>query len=396
MGSKYKTIAILPLRSGSKSIPLKNVKLINKKPLAMWSIEAACSSKCIDKVVVASDDKVIDEPLKHYMESFQIEGFDKVEFYRRSKESATDTASSEMVMMEVLNHYHAEHYFMLQATSPLTTSAEIDEAYSLFISEHYDSLLTAVRQKRFIWKMKDDGFVPQNYDPQNRPMRQAFSGFLVENGAFYLGKVKKLFETESRLSGKIGIYEMPEDTYFEIDEIEDWIIVEELLQKRKIKNNHISFNNIKALVMDCDGVLTDTKMYYNHTGEEMKVFSTRDGMGLGQLKKHGFKLGIISGEKNGIVESRAKKLGIEQLYLGSNEKDRDIKHFASVNNIELEQIAYIGDDINDLTVIDLVGISFAPRDAIKVVKDKVNVVLENCGGNGAVREVCDIILGSSK
>jgi N-acylneuraminate cytidylyltransferase len=122
---------------------------------------------------------------------------------------------------------------LIQATSPLLTAADLERGMDLYESGPYDSVLSVVRQKRFIWAPDDAGARPVNYDFNARPRRQEFEGFLVENGAFYVVSRAALLESGCRLCGRIGLVEMDEATYYEIDEPDDWAIVEGLLSRRE-------------------------------------------------------------------------------------------------------------------------------------------------------------------
>lgn len=129
-------------------------------------------------------------------------------------------------MLDTMERVSFDTLVTIQATSPLLRSNDIDSALTLFDRKRYDSMLTAVRTKRFYWN--DDG-TPLNYDPLARPRRQDFNGTLMENGAFYLTRRSILEQTRCRLGGRIGIYEMAEETGLEIDEPEDWARAEQLL-----------------------------------------------------------------------------------------------------------------------------------------------------------------------
>jgi len=220
-----KTVALIPLRGGSKSIPSKNIKEIAGKPLAFWTIEAALDCSLIDKVYVSTDSTEIKKEVSRIKN-------DKLEIIGRSEETATDTASTESVMLEFANNHHFDNIILIQATSPLTRSEDLEKGIAKYFDNNYDSLLSAVRQKRFIWKEEGGEAMYSNYNPANRPRRQEFSGFLVENGAFYITSRDRLLESGCRLSGKMGVIEMPEETYFELDEDSDWTIVEGLLKRR--------------------------------------------------------------------------------------------------------------------------------------------------------------------
>lgn len=221
-------IAFIPVRGGSKSIPLKNIKEINGKPLVYWTVKAANDSKCVEKVVVATDS----EEIKKVVLSF---GFEKVIVYDRDSENAQDTSSTESVMLEYITKSDLkdeDKFFLIQATSPLLKSEQIDEMYAKFINSDADSIFTGVVEKRFYWKTDKEGFVtPINYDYKNRPRRQDYEGMVLENGACYINSVGNILRDKNRLSGKITYYELPPETAFEIDEPIDWVIIEELFKK---------------------------------------------------------------------------------------------------------------------------------------------------------------------
>jgi len=153
---------------------------------------------------------------------------------------------------------------------------------------------------------------------------------------------------------------------------------------------------IKMLAMDVDGTLTDGSMYYSENGEQLKRFNVRDGMSIHLLENSGIIPAIITSENSSITKARAKKLNISQVILGSRNKTEDIKKLALDNNIKLEEIAYIGDDINDLHVIKIVGFSGCPADSTELIKQNVDYICKSEGGRGAVREFVELILINQK
>ena len=236
-----KTIAFIPVRGGSKSIPLKNIKLFCGKPLVCWNIEALEACNLVDEVIVATDSDDIWNTVesRHYT---------KTKLYRRSAENACDTASTESVMLEYIQYAQLpkENIFMLvQATSPLTEDIHFTEALQMYSKGGYDSILTCVRNYRFFWNENGSSM---NYDYMNRPRRQNFQGTLMENGAFYINTVGNILKSGNRLCGKIGIYEMPEYTATEIDEPDDWIILESLM-KRHVLSKDMGTPDQKRLEM---------------------------------------------------------------------------------------------------------------------------------------------------
>lgn len=369
-----KTIAFIPVRGGSKSIPLKNIKDFCGKPLVCWNIEAleACSS--VDEIIVATDSDIIEKTVlsRHYT---------KVHVYRRSEENANDTASTESVMLEYINAAKLtdETFVLVQATSPLTETKHFEEALQMYHTGVYDSILTCVKNFRFFWNA--DG-TSKNYDYRNRPRRQNFDGMYMENGAFYINSVQNIKRDKNRLSGKIGIYEMPEYTGTEIDEPTDWTILESIMRsKRK------SQPDIKLFVSDVDGVLTDGGMYYTEDGNEMKKFNTKDGVAFRLLHENNIQTAIITGENTNIVTNRAKKMQVDYLFQGATDKITILIELCTRLGISLDNVAYIGDDIGDIDCLNKVGLAACPSDADTSVKSITGIhILNTNGGHGCVRE----------
>lgn len=152
-------------------------------------------------------------------------------------------------------------------------------------------------------------------------------------------------------------------------------------------------NEIKLFLMDCDGVLTDGGMYYFEDGNECKKFNTRDGMGLKIIRELGIKTGIITGEKTKIVSNRAKKLKIDYVFMGVENKLEIINKLCSELNLEYSQILYVGDDINDLEVLKKVKYSCCPFDAQKQVKQICQYISKSNGGQGVIRDIVDKYFG---
>lgn len=378
-------VAFIPVRGGSKSIPLKNIKHICGKPLVYWVIRAACLCKTIDKVYVSTDSTEI----SRVVESFD---FDKVQVVGRSKETATDCASTESAMIEFAHSFSFDNIALIQATSPMLTSIDLEKGFNTLEELEVDSVLSVVKQKRFNWKYDDNGYVtPLNYNFEKRPRRQDFDGYLVENGAFYICSREALLNTGNRLSGRIKAVEMSEESFLEIDEPSDWTIVE-LLMKEKRLNEPLEIPEIKLLLTDCDGCLTDAGMYYSERGDELKKFNTRDGMGFKLLKENGILTGIITSENVELNKRRADKLKLDFLEMGCIDKAASVEKICKEKGIDLKNVAYVGDDINDIEIMRLVGLGCAPADAAQEVRDIARIVTRAKGGEGVIREVTEIIL----
>ena len=376
-------IAFIPARGGSKSIPEKNIKYFCGKPLIYWNLHELQKSE-VDEIVVATDS----DNIKLVVESFK---FSKVKVYDRSSENSQDTSSTESVMIEYINSSDlsgSDTFMLVQATSPFTQTSHFNEGLELF--NNHDSILSCCISKKFTWK--EDGQA-LNYDIYNRPRRQDYKGDLIENGAFYISSVSDIKETGNRISGKIGIYQMPEYTCTEIDEIEDWIVAESLMKRFILNKKERDFSKIKIFLSDVDGVLTDAGMYYTENGDEFKKFCTYDGMGMQLLQNSGIKVGILTSEDKQLNRRRSEKLNLDFDFHGATDKLQIVKDLCKSENITLNEVAYIGDDVNCFELLSNVGIASCPENSMKKIKSIPNIIqLTRNGGEGAVRELVELIL----
>ncbi|MFT7471406.1 MAG: 3-deoxy-D-manno-octulosonate 8-phosphate phosphatase (KDO 8-P phosphatase) [Kiritimatiellia bacterium] len=155
-----------------------------------------------------------------------------------------------------------------------------------------------------------------------------------------------------------------------------------------------SASKVRLLLLDVDGILTDGRLYFSNSGEESKAFHSLDGHGIKMLMLAGIPVGIITGRESNIVTKRAADLGIDILYQGREDKIDVLKEIIATKGIEAEAIAYAGDDLPDLPVLQAVGLSFSVPGAHPDVKGAVNAITTRCGGEGAVREITDFILNA--
>ncbi len=224
-----KIVSIIPARGGSKGIPLKNLKLLNGKRLLDYSIEASLNSELIDRTIVSTDNYKIFKRAEKL----------GVEVIQRPKRLATDSASIESTIEHCLNYLKEKENYMpdivvlLQNTSPLRTAKHVNEAIDLFLKHKYDSMLSGYSSHHFLWKTKNGEMFPVNYNPKKRPNRQQFKNQFIENGAIYITKYGVFQKNKCRISGKIGLYEMPEELSIDIDTKLDLIKANQVMKKRK-------------------------------------------------------------------------------------------------------------------------------------------------------------------
>jgi N-acylneuraminate cytidylyltransferase len=153
---------------------------------------------------------------------------------------------------------------------------------------------------------------------------------------------------------------------------------------------------VRLLCVDVDGVLTDAGMYYGPDGEVLKKFNTRDGMGLARVREAGVAVAIISGEDSAIVHARAAKLNIDDVFCNVSNKRIVIDELCTKYGLSLEQVAFVGDDLNDLTALECVGLACAVADAAETVQKIAHYVTERRGGDGAVREICELLIAANQ
>jgi CMP-N,N'-diacetyllegionaminic acid synthase len=224
-------VAFIPARGGSKGVPQKNIKLLAGKPLIAWSIEQTLASDLIDRVIVSTDCPDIASVAKKYGA--------EVPFLRPDSIS-DDKATTESAMLHCCDYLEQrnelpELFLLVQATSPIRSENQFDNAINYFKNNNYDSLLTVSPSHRFTWKNPSNPSA--SYDYMNRPRRQDIKEEdqeYLETGSFYITKTELLVKAENRLVGKVGMFETPEDESYEIDSLVDFKVCEEIL---KIKNN---------------------------------------------------------------------------------------------------------------------------------------------------------------
>ena len=381
-----KKIGFIPLRKGSKGIPNKNKRKMVGRPLFTWVLGEAIFSNLDEVIVYTDDETIIDFINKEYHWT------NKVKAIKRSEASASDTASTETAMIEFCESidYNFDAFCLLQATSPFTRKDDINTCLTK-LEVGFDSALTVVNTHRFLWNEKGEAI---NYNPLKRPRRQDFEGLLIENGAVYAVTKQALQKNKNRIGDKTAVVKMPEDSLLEIDSESDWIAIESLLierQKREKKSKKITH-----VVLDVDGVFTDGTITYTKDGEHTKSFDMRDGMGLEILRQFNITVMIMTSENSELVAKRMEKLKIEHVFLGVKDKYTLLNNIILKEGITLSNVAYIGDDVNDLTNICSVGWSLTPNNATDIVKMHADIVLSKNSGAGAIREACQFIMNYNK
>jgi N-acylneuraminate cytidylyltransferase len=383
-----RVLAIIPARGGSKGIPKKNVRLLAGKPLLAWSIEHARQTPAITRVIVSTDDPEIGAVAEQW----------GAEVVWRPPEISGDTASSESALLHVLDVLKEQEAFepdlvvFLQATSPLRQPNDIQNAIEILQREQADSLFSAARVEGFTWRVAPDLVAPFTYDPVKRPRRQELMEEVVEeNGSIYVFKPWVLRKFQSRLGGKIATSRMARLDSFQLDVPEDLPLLEGLLAARACTPDWTALAAVRLLVFDFDGVMTDNRVLVHQDGTEAVFCHRGDGWGLGRLKKTGLEILVLSTEKNPVVAARCHKLGLDCVQ-GCEEKLSVLRALAQARGLTPRQVAYVGNDLNDLDCLRWSGVSIVVADALPEVRAVARLVTAKPGGDGAVREVADWFL----
>ncbi|MDP3949302.1 acylneuraminate cytidylyltransferase [Microbacterium sp.] len=381
------TVAVIPARGGSKGVPRKNLRRIGGVPLIQRAVRAAAAAEHVDLVVVSTDDDEIAE--------LSVAAGARV--IRRPAEISGDTASSESAVLHALDALESagetvDIVVFIQATSPFIPSDRIDAAVDEVRSGRYDSMFSAHETYGFLWRRDDDQAAAAiNHDAARRPRRQDREPHYLETGAFYVFQADGFRRAGHRFFGRVGIVEVPELSAVEIDD-EQHAAVASALAPLMDQPESI---DVKAVVTDFDGVHTDDTALVDAEGREQVRVSREDGMGVARLRRAGIPMLILSTEVNPVVRARADKLRVPVRH-GIDDKEEALAAWAAENGIALADIAYLGNDVNDLPAMRIVGWPVAVANAHPEVRAAARVVLEKSGGQGAVRELIERVLTADR
>ena len=383
--STAQTIAIIPARGGSKGVPGKNVARVGGIPLVARAVRAALTSGAIDLVVVSTDDAAI-------ADAARAAGARVVD---RPADISGDQASSESALLHALDTLAAEGITprvtaFLQATSPFIPAAALGEAVALVRGGRADSVFSARESYEFVWRRDAAGAASAlGHDAAHRPRRQDRDPHYVETGAFYVFTTDGFREARHRFFGRTGIVEVPEESAIEIDDPAQLRTAQTLAHLLEPAEPLAA----RVVVTDFDGVHTDDSAWVDAAGTEHVRVSRSDGMGVALLRRAGVPVLILSTEQNAVVRARAEKLQVEVIH-GVDDKATVLRQWATDHGIDLAETAYLGNDVNDLPAMALVGWPVAVADARPEVVAAARVVLTRPGGAGAVRELADRVLAA--
>lgn len=377
-------VAVIPARGGSKGVPGKNLKRVGGVPLVARAIASAREATRIDRVVVSTDDAEIAAVAREW----------GAEVVDRPAELAGDTASSESALLHALEALDARGVrtrvlVFVQATSPFIDAADLDDAVGRVLEGSESSVFAAVESWSFLWRHGADGMVGVNHDAARRPRRQDREPEYLETGAFYVLDAAGFRLARHRFFGRTGVALVAERGAIEID-TPDQLRIASAIAPLVATAGAL---DVDALVTDFDGVHTDDSVLVGQDGSEFVAVDRGDGMGVALLREAGVPTLILSTETNPVVTARARKLQVD-VRQGLADKASALRAWAAERGLDLDRVAYLGNDVNDLDCLALVGWPLAVPDAHPRVLAAARVVLGTAGGRGAVREAAERILAA--
>jgi N-acylneuraminate cytidylyltransferase len=397
-------LALIPARGGSKGVPRKNLRDFAGAPLIAYSIAAALQAELVTRVIVSTDDPEIAEVAREWGAETP---------FLRPAQFAQDDTTDLPVFEHALQWLHENEGYLpeiviqLRPTSPIRPVGLLDEAVKTLIEHPEADCVRGVvpsGQNPFkMWQINREGQlepllkVAGLSEPYNTP-RQALPDTYWQTGHIDAIRIKTILEKHS-LTGDVIMPLLIDPLYtVDIDTIEDFQNSARLLNDHRIKavdplKRRRNFpERVTYLIMDFDGVLTDDKVYVDQDGRESVRCSRSDGFGIDLLKQNSvIQPMILSRETNPVVNARARKLEIE-VFQSVLRKDQAIQKLITERNLDPQEIIYIGNDLNDLVVLPLVGYFVCPADAHPQVLRQADLVLNHQGGKGAVRELVELIL----
>jgi len=404
MVSKPEVLAVIPARGGSKGIPRKNIRDFAGYPLIAYSIAAGLQAETVTRVIVSTDDEEIAEVAREYGAEVP---------FMRPDEYAQDSTLDLPVFAHALRalaeteDYHPDVVIQLRPTSPIRPVSMVDDAVRLLLdnpeADSVRGVVPAGQNPHKMWRI-DEASGRMNAllqvegiaEPYNSP-RQKLPPVYWQTGHIDVIRPRAILEKNS-MSGDV-ILPLLIDPKFtvDIDNPSDWMRYEwqvesgGLLMVWPDQQGRAFPKDVELVIFDFDGVMTDNKVYVDQNGFEMVLANRGDGAGIKMLRRAGVNTMVLSTEVNPVVAARCEKLKTPALQ-GIEDKGSALKKYFAENDVDPDKVIYVGNDLNDMPCFSLVGFGVAVADAVQEVRTAADMVLTRNGGEGAVRELCDLIL----
>ncbi len=402
-------LAIIPARGGSKGIPRKNIRNFAGYPLIAYSIAAGLKSELVTRVIVSTDDDEIAEVAR--------ENGAETPFMRPSL-FAEDNTTDLPVFVHALKwlaeneDYHPDVVVQLRPTSPIRPLDCVDDAIRILLdnpeADSVRGVVPAGQNPHKMWRLPNgENAAMQNLldvdgiaEPYNAP-RQNLPPVYWQTGHIDAIRPRAILEQKSMTGEKIFPLIIDPNYTVDIDNLSDWAKYEYLVKFGDLefvspgRDRRPMPEKVDLLVTDFDGVISDNRVWVNRDGLESIAANRSDSHGIGLLRKAGVETFVISKERDPVVAARCNKMKVS--YLQSiDDKETALKNLLAERNIDPANVIYVGNDVNDLPAFRVAGWAVAVADALPEVARQADFVLSRNGGYGAVREICDLILGRMK
>ncbi|KAF7655449.1 hypothetical protein LDENG_00055900 [Lucifuga dentata] len=392
-GGKRHIAAVVLARGGSKGIPLKNIKMLAGVPLIGWVLRAAVESNVFDSVWVSTDHAEIEKVAKAW----------GAKVHHRSPEVSRDASTSLETIQEFARlNPEVDVICNIQATSPCLHPFHVREALEMITKKGFNSVFSVVRRHQFRWQEVKHGSPKLtkalNLDPANRPRRQDWDGELCENGSFYFTTRDLLMDNGLLQGGKVTYYEMLPQYSVDIDVDIDWPVAEQRVLRYGYFGR-VMPEVVRLMLCKVSGCLTEGKIFISASGEEMLSINTRDTTGIRKLQREGVEVVLFSSAENPVAQALsdqlAKRTGCQVKQMGL-ELLNDMNEMVEARKLEWKDVAYMGNDEQDVTCLNLAGLSAVPHCAPVVAINAAKYTCNSAGGMGAVREFAEHILLQKK
>ena len=404
MVKRSEVLAVVPARGGSKGIPRKNIRDFGGYPLIAYSIAAGLQAEMVTRVVVSTDDEEIAAVARQYGAEVP---------FLRPAEFAQDSTLDLPVFAHVLQTlaeregYRPEVVVQLRPTSPFRPPSMVDDAVRLLLAhpeaDSVRGVVPAGQNPHKMWRIDPQSSrmisllqVEGIPEPYNAP-RQALPPVYWQTGHIDAIRPAAILEQHS-MSGQVILPLMIDPLYtVDIDTPADWARYEAQARQggleivRPGRSGRSFPTQVELVVFDFDGVMTDDRVWVNQDGMEMVAAHRGDGAGIKMLRQTGVKTMVLSTEVNPVVAARCDKLKMPVLQ-GIEDKGKVLEQYLVDCHIDPKNVIYVGNDVNDLPCFPVAGYAVAVADAVAEVRSAADLVLTRKGGQGAVREICEMIL----
>lgn len=404
MVKRSEVLAVIPARGGSKGIPRKNIRDFAGYPLIAYSVAAGLQAETVTRVMVSTDDAEIADVAREYGAEVP---------FMRPQELAQDSTLDLPVFEHVLQTlaekegYHPDVVVQLRPTSPIRPLTLVDDAVRLLLENpeagSVRGVVPAGQNPHKMWRIDSQSGRMQPLlqvegitEPYNAP-RQKLPPVYWQTGHIDAIRPQAILEMHS-MSGDVILPLLIDSSFtVDIDTPADWMRYEWQVQRGGLKMvwpgraGRTFPNRVDLVVFDFDGVMTDNRVWVNQDGFELVAANRGDGAGIKMLRRAGIKAMVLSTEENPVVAARCNKLEIPALQ-GIEDKGTAIQTYLAEHDIDPLKVIYVGNDLNDMPCFPLVGFGVSVADAVPEVKAAADLVLSRNGGDGAVRELCEMIL----